>query len=177
MKSPGIIILAGLALCALFLEATPANGDDLPHVRCDGHRLTFGWHGGSPHRLDISNLIRAETLDTAHVLAAQRTGDVDYFLVTVSGPSRTSVAGDSNSSGTETNLIWLKLRSWKLLDAQSMPYQSFWNSLEPIGDYHLKGGVLTIRYTNKRENTDYVLRYDLARPDEKIALQRAGDVE
>lgn len=137
----------------------------------------FGWHGGSPHRIDVSSLIRADTLDTARVLAAQRAGDIDYFVVSVSGPSRSGDATASNISGTETNLLWLKLKSWKLLDAQSMLYQSFWDSLEPIGEYHLKGGILTIRYSNTRESTDYVLRYDSSRPDGKIALARASDVE
>ena len=177
MKFLAAIILAGAALCGPLLQEAAAVGDDLPHVRCDGRRLMFGWHGGAPHRVDISNLVRAQTLDMAHVLAAGRAGDVNYFLVIVSGPSQASVGGVSNATGTETNLLWLKLRSWKLVDSQTRLYQSFWDSLEPIGDYHLKGGVLTIRYTNKRESTDYLLRYDSARPEEKIALQRAGDVE
>ena len=177
MKLLAAIIVAGTTLWGSLLQVTAASGDDLPHVRCDGRRLMFGWHGGAPHRVDISNLIRAQTLNTAQVLAAGRTGEVDYFLVIVSGPSQAGVGSVSNAGGTETNLLWLKLKSWKLLDAQSMLYQSFWDSLEPIGDYHLKGGVLTIRYTNKRESTDYLLRYDSARPEEKIALQRAGDVE
>jgi hypothetical protein len=137
----------------------------------------FGWHGGAPHRVDVSNLIRAITLDTAQVLTAQRTGDIDYFVVSVSGPSSGADPGASNGTGTETNLIWLKLKSWKLLDAQSTLYQSYWDSLEPVGDYHLKGGILTLRFLNRREGTNYVLRYDSSRPDGKIALSRAGDVE
>jgi hypothetical protein len=58
-----------------------------------------------------------------------------------------------------------------------MLYQSFWESLEPIGDYHLKGGILTLRFSNRRESTDYVLRYDSGRPDGKIILARATDME
>ena len=177
MKLLAAFILAGITLCAPLLRAAEANGDDLPHVRCDGHRLMFGWHGGAPHRVDIAKLIRSATLDTAHVVAAERAGEIDYFLVSVSGPSSAGTGDTSSVNGTETSLLWLKLKSWKLLDSQSMPYQSFWDSLEPIGDYHLKSGILTIRYTNRRESTDYVLRYDLARPDDKIILQRAGDVE
>jgi len=172
------IFAAAMAFCGPGLHAAATSaGDDLPHVRCDGRRLMFGWHGGAPHRVDVSNLIRAATLETAHVLAAQRAGEVDYFVVSVSGPSRAGEVDASNASGTESNLLWLKLKSWKLLDAQSMLYQSFWDSLVPIGDYHLKGGVLTLRYSNKRESTDYVLRYDSTRPDGKIAIERAGDVE
>jgi hypothetical protein len=177
MKRLFAIILAGTAIAGPLLPCAAAEGDDLPHVRADGRRLMFGWHGGSPHRVDVSNLIRAVTLDTAQVLAAERSGEVDYFVVSVSGPSRTADPGDSNPTGTETNLLWLKLKSWKLLDSQSMLYQSFYDSLEPIGDYHLKSGVLTIRYTNKRESTDYVLRYDSSRPDGKITIVRASDVE
>jgi hypothetical protein len=177
MLRPLAILLAGVILSGSLLQAATPDGDDLPHVRPDGRRLMFGWHGGSPHRVDVSNLIRAATLDTAHVLAAQRAGEVDYFVVSVSGPSQSGVPDGSNTSGTETNLLWLKLKSWKLLDAQSMLYQSFWDSLEPIGVYHLKGGVLTIRYSNKRESTDYVLRYDSSRPDAKISIDRASDVE
>lgn len=169
-----------LGIAALF--GTPGRaaqmaGDDLPHVRCDGRRLMFGWHGGAPHRVDVSNLIRASTLDTAEVLTAQRTGDVDYFVVSVSGPSPSVQAGSASAGGTESNLIWLKLKAWKVLDSQSMLYQSFWDSLDPIGQYHLKGGVLTLRFSNKRESTDYMLRYDSARPDGKIMLTRASDVE
>jgi len=170
-------ILAALVLFTPFLAGSVAQGDDLPHVRADGRRLTFGWHGGAPHRVDVSNLIRASTLDTVQVLVAHRTGDIDYFVVTVRGPSWSGAPNGSNAAGTESNLLWLKLKSWKLLDAQSMPYQSFLNSLEPIGDYHIKGGILTIRYANKRESTDYVLRYDSARPESKIAIDRASDVE
>jgi hypothetical protein len=177
MKRLLALLLGAIALSSPLLHGSEATPDDLPHVRCDGRRLMFGWHGGSPHRVDVSNLIRADTLDSARVLTAQRDGDVDYFVVSVSGPSRAGESSASNTSGTETNLLWLKLKSWKLLDAQSMLYQSFWDSLEPIGDYHLKGGVLTIRYSNKRESTYYVLRYDSARPDGKIAIARAGDVE
>jgi hypothetical protein len=177
MKRLFAMLLGVMALSSPLLDGSQSAADDLPRVRCDGRRLMFGWHGGSPHRVDVSNLIRADTLDTARVLAAQRAGDVDYFVVSVSGPSRTGETGGSNTSGTETNLLWLKLKSWKLLDAQSMLYQSFWDSLDPIGDYHLKGGVLTIRYTNRRESTDYVLRYDCARPEGKIAISRAEDVE
>lgn len=164
------LLLASLALHGQALLADSA-GDDLPHVRCDGRRLMFGWHGGAPHRVDVSALIRADTLENAKVLTAQRDGDVDYFVVSVSGPST------GESSGTESNLLWLKLKSWKLLDSQSMLYQSFWESLDPIGDYHLKGGILTLRYSNRRESTDYVLRYDSTRPDGKIILARATDME
>jgi len=171
MKPFRAILLGMLALSGSILLAAESTGDDLPHVRCDGRRLMFGWHGGAPHRVDVSALIRADTLNSAQVLTAQRSGDVDYFVVCVSGPST------GESSGTESNLLWLKLKSWKLLDSQSMLYQSFWESLQPIGDYHLKAGVLTLRYLNQRESTDYVLRYDSSRPDGKIALSRAGDVE
>jgi hypothetical protein len=178
MRTCLVIFVLALTLSGSLASGTMGTGDDLPHVRCDGRRLMFGWHGGAPHRVDVSNLIRAATLNTAQVLAAQRTGEVDYFVVSVSGPSRADEpSGSSNTGGTETNLLWLKLKSWKLLDAQSMLYQSFWDSLDPIGDYHLKAGVLTIRYTNRRESTDYVLRYDSSRPDDKIAIQRASDVE
>jgi hypothetical protein len=169
--------MGGIVLSGLVTAAAVPDKDDLPQVRCDGRRLMFGWHGGSPHRVDVSNLIRAVSLDTAHVLTAQRAGDVDYFVVSVSGPSLAGEPGSSNASGTESNLLWLKLKSWKLLDAQSMLYQSFWGSLDPIGDYHLIGGVLTLRYGNKREATAYVLRYDSAHPEAKIAIQRADDVE
>jgi hypothetical protein len=170
MKPLLALLLASLALHGQALLADSA-GDDLPHVRCDGRRLMFGWHGGAPHRVDVSALIRADTLENAKVLTAQRDGDVDYFVVSVSGPST------GESSGTESNLLWLKLKSWKLLDSQSMLYQSFWESLDPIGDYHLKGGILTLRYSNRRESTDYVLRYDSTRPDGKIILARATDME
>jgi hypothetical protein len=170
MKPLLAVLLASMALHGQVLLAESA-GDDLPHVRCDGRRLMFGWHGGAPHKVDVSGLIRADTLEFARVLTAQRDGDVDYFVVSVSGPS----TGDSG--GTESNLLWLKLKSWKLLDSQSMLYQSFWESLEPIGDYHLKGGILTLRFSNRRESTDYVLRYDSGRPDGKIILARATDME
>jgi len=171
MKPLFAILLAALSLCRPLLAAADTATDNLPDVRCDGRRLMFGWHGGAPHRIDVSALIRADTLATARVLTAQQAGGVDYFVVCVSGPS----AGES--SGTESNLLWLKLKAWKLLDSQSMLYQSYWESLDPIGDYHLKGGVLTIRFSNKRESTDYVLRYDSSRPDGKIAIARSGDVE
>jgi hypothetical protein len=172
MKPVLALLLGAIALAApLLYGAETAPADDLPHVRCDGRRLMFGWHGGAPHRIDVSTLIRADSLDTARVLTAARTGDVDYFVVCVSGPST------GESGGTESNLLWLKLKAWKLLDAQSMLYQSFWESLEPIGDYHLKGGVLTLRYSNKRESTNYVLRYDSSRPDGKISILRADDIE
>jgi hypothetical protein len=168
MKTLLAVLLATLALQSVRADNV---ADDLPHVRCDGRRLMFGWHGGAPHRVDVSALIRADTLAFAKVLTAQRDGDVDYFVVSVSGPST------GESSGTESNLLWLKLKSWKLLDSQSMLYQSFWESLDPIGDYHLKGGILTLRFSNRRESTDYVLRYDLARPDAKIILARASDMD
>jgi len=178
MKQLLAFFLAGFLLSGMHAAAVlPPSTDDLPQVRPDGHRLMFGWHGGSPHRVDVSNLIRAVTLDTARVLLACRSGDFDYFLVSVSGPSLVNQSGSSNPSGTESNLLWLKLKAWKLLDAQSMLYQSFRDARDPIGDYHLIGGVLTLRYTDKRENTDYVLRYDASRPDGKISLERAGDVE
>lgn len=171
-------IFSGFALLAALFPGRAAFGDDLPQVRCDGRRLLFGWHGGSPHRVDVANLVRAASLDSVHVLAAQRTGEIDYFVVTVSGPSGTSVqTGASDSSGLESNLIWLKLKSWKLLDAQSMLYQSDWDALQPIGDYHFQRGILTLRFSNRRESTDYVLRYDSSHPDAKIAITRAGDVE
>jgi len=171
MKPFIAIFLGALALCSPFLTAAGTTTDDLPNVRCDGRRLMFGWHGGEPHRIDVSTLIRADTLAAARVLTAQRVGDVDYFVVSVSGPST------GESSGTESNLLWLKIKSWKLVDSKSMLYQSFWESLEPIGDYHLIAGVLTIRFSNKRESTDYVLRYDSSHPDSKIAISRADDVE
>ncbi len=177
MKRLLAILLGAIALLNPLLHGSDTTSEDLPHVRCDGRRLLFGWHGGSPHRIDVSNLVRAEIIESARVLAAQRDGDIDYFVVSVRGPSQTHESAGSNASGTETNLLWLKLKSWKLLEAQSMLYQSFWDSLDPIGDYHIKGGVLTIRYSNKRESTDYLLRYDSARPDAKIAIVRAGDVE
>jgi hypothetical protein len=164
------------ALYAPALRAETAS-DDLPRVRCDGRRLMFGWHGGSPHRVDVSNLIRAVTLDTAEVITAERSGDVDYFVVSVSGPSPAPSAGSASQGGVESNLLWLKLKSWKLLDSQSLLYQSFWDSLDPIGAYHLKGGILTLRFSNRRDSTDYVLKYDSSRPESKIAIARAGDVE
>jgi hypothetical protein len=178
MKRLHLILLSALALCALLLPpGAVGNEDDLPHVRSDGRRLMFGWHGGAPHRVDVSNLVRAVTLEKVRVLAAQRDGDFEYFIVSVSGPSQAGEPGTSNPSGTESNLLWLKLKSWKVVDSQATIYQSFLDSLVPIGDYRLKGGILTIRFTNKRESTDYVLRYDESRPDGKITLVRAGDIE
>lgn len=178
MKPLFSILVAGLALMyGPLLHGAPPGGEDLPRVRPDGRRLMFGWHGGSPHRVDVSSLVRAVTLSTAEVLDAERTGDVDYFVVSVSGPSGAGDGGAANVIGTETNLLWLKLKSWKLLDAQSMLYQSFYDSLEPIGEYHKIGGILTIRFTNRRESTDYVLRYDCTRPDAKISIVRASDFE
>jgi len=160
------------------LNGDENDGADLPHVRCDGRRLMFGWHGGSPHKIDVSNLIRASMLETAHVLAAERSGDVNYFVVSVSGPSQVEgVSSATTSAGTESNLLWLKLRAWKVLDSQSMLYESFYDGLQPIGDYHLKGGVLTLRYTNTRESTSYVLRYDSSKPEAKISVARASEVE
>ena len=175
MRRAPVCLLAGLILAG-FLPHLSRADDDLPHVRCDGRRLMFGWHGGSPHKVDVSNLIRAVLLNNVRVLAAQRAGDVDYFIVTVSGPSRIA-EGNSNSGGTESNLLWLKLKSWKLLDAQSMLYESSWDGLVPIGDYHLKSGVLTLRYANTRESTSYMLRYDSSKPDGKISIERASEVE
>jgi len=177
MKRLLATLMGGIALASPLLHADQSANEDVPHVLCDGHRLTFGWHGGAPHRVDVSNLIRAATLDSAKVLSAERAGDVDYFVVSVSGPSPSWQAGNSNSGGTESNLLWLKLRSWKLLDSQSMQYQSYWDALDPIGTSHLMGGVLTLRFTNRRQSIDYVLRYDSAHPDEKISIIRAADVE
>jgi hypothetical protein len=178
---PGVVrgLIALIAAAAALNGALPAKGAaaDLPQVRADGRRLMFGWHGGSPHRVDVSNLIRAVTLESAQVLAAKRSGEVDYFVVSVTGPSRADDPAIPEPGGTETNLLWLKLKSWKLLDAQSVLYQSYWDSLDPIGDYHLINGILTIRYSSKRDSTDYVLRYDVARPENKITLMRASDVE
>ncbi|HEX4085474.1 MAG TPA: hypothetical protein VHY22_11220 [Chthoniobacteraceae bacterium] len=177
MKHLPSIFIAALVLFGAVSQGAAPNEEDLPHVRADGRRLMFGWHGGSPHRVDVSNLIRAATLDTVKVLTAQTNGDVDYFVVTVSGPSRTGSPNGSTTSSTESNLLWLKLRSWKLLDAQSLLYQSYWDFLQPVGDYHIKGGVLTLRFANLRESTNYVLRYDSSKPEAKIEIQRAGDVE
>jgi hypothetical protein len=177
MKAFCSLLIAGLALCGPLLRGAPPREDDLPRVRADGRRLMFGWHGGSPHRVDVSSLIRAVTLSTADVLDAERMGDVDYILVSVSGPSGAANGGIANVMGTETNLLWLKLKSWKLLDAQSMLYQSFYDSLEPIGEYHKIGGILTIRFTNKLESSDYVLRYDCSHPDAKVSMVRVSDFE
>ena len=177
MKHLLTIILPALALFGVLCHGANADEGDLPHVRADGKRLMFGWHGGSPHRVDVSNLVQASALDTAKVLSAQKSGDVDYFIVSVSGPSRQGSPGGSNSSSTESNLLWLKLRSWKLLDAQSLLYQSYWDALQPVGDYHIKGGILTLRFANLRESTNYVLRYDSSKPDSKIEIERASDVE
>jgi hypothetical protein len=177
MKRLLAIVLAVAALTPSLVPApAAASEEDLPQVRCDGRRLMFGWHGGAPHRIDVSNLIRAASLQSVHVLTAKREGDVDYFVVTVSGPSW-SGAAPTGTGGTESSLLWLKLKSWKVIDAQAMLYQSFLDSLEPIGEYHFKGGILTVRYANKRESVDYVLRYDSSRPDAKISLARANEVE
>jgi hypothetical protein len=174
MKRFLAIFLGGILISGLLPAGATPDGDDLPQVRPDGRRLMFGWHGGEPHKVDVSGLIRADILDNAHVLAAVRSGDIDYFVVSVSGPSST---GSVSAGGIESNLLWLKLKSWRLLDSQSMLYQSYWDSLEPIGEYHVMGGVLTLRYTNKRESTDYLLRYDSSHPEGKIALERATDFE
>jgi len=173
MKRLLAIAVAGIALS----RNAPAGSDviraDLPHVRADGGALTFAWHGGSPHRVDISRFIRSADLDTAHVLTAQRAGDTDYFVVSVSGPARPSDTKDANADGTEASLLWLKLNEWKLLDAQAIPYQSPEDALEPAGNPYIKGGVLTVRYEDARENMEYALRYNLAHPEDRIEIERA----
>lgn len=166
----------GVACLATF-GTSFARAQDLPHVRCAGRSLMFGWHGGAPHTVDVSSLIQAAILQTARVLAAARAGEVDYFVVSVSGPSQAWAAGSEEDKGVESNLLWLKLKSWKLLDAQSLLYESIWQGLEPIGDSHLEAGVLTLRYANTKENADYVLRYDSAKPAVKISVERTGAVK
>jgi hypothetical protein len=171
------ILCAGIALAGSASHGEQAMENDIPRIRCDGHHLMFGWHGGTPHRVDVSNLIRAATLESARVLAAERIGDFTYFVVSVSGPTQLGQPGGSTFSGTESNLLWLKLKSWKLLDSQSVLYQSFLYSMAPVGDYHFRGGVLTMRYESRRDNIGYLLRYDSARPDDKLVIQRLSDVE
>jgi hypothetical protein len=174
VKRLGLIATAVLTLAGtLGAEPDRHPPPDLPHVRADGRHLTFAWHGGAPHRVDISSLIHASILDTVKALAARRQGDIDYFVVSVSGPSQLFVASNAGPAGTEANLIWLKLQGWKLLDTQSVLYQSSREYLEPVGDSYVKGGVLTVRYRNDRENMEYALRFDLEKPENRIDVEKA----
>src|SRR5581483_10352285 len=75
------VLAAGLLLSWTFLHAAGAYDGDLPQVRCDGKRLIFGWHGGAPHHVDVSSLVRASSLDVVRVLAAEHVGELDYFVV------------------------------------------------------------------------------------------------
>lgn len=128
------------------------------------------------HFLNVDGMHHAYTLseervgvDMDRVLEFQRKNGLSYVLLDIDAPSRRNGGARQCGAGQERSLIWLRLKRWRLLEIQSVRYESCWFSID-YAQPERRGTLYTISFSDFRAMKDKTVTYDRAHPERGLAL-------
>lgn len=124
--------------------------------------------GSTPHTYTLPGSLEVD-MDLAKVLDMQNKAGVTYILLDVSGPSQRGNPTGFCGAGTESALVWLKLRDWKLYEVRPVTYASCLYNIELTSKTWEKN-VLTVQADNFYSKKIKTLSYARARPEQSILV-------
>lgn len=136
-------------------------------VQAKGDQLVLG-KGGTEHRYTLPGSLEVDMV-SATVLDVQTKAGITFILLDVSGPSRRGKPDGFCGAGSESALVWLKLRSWKLYEVRPVTYASCLYSIEPVSRGWDKN-LFTLKSNNFYSNKLKTLTYARARPEASIVV-------
>jgi len=127
---------------------------------------------GKAHRLNVGEHIDAARVRNTEVLFANQKDGFRYLVIGVSGDSRDSDYDRQCGAGIESNFIWLKLdAAWKIVDTKSVRYESCWSGIDPDGPFKVTKTMMTMAFTNSRDDVRTKLTYNADEPEKGFQLE------
>ncbi len=145
-------ILLGLAFAQDSVKATGRGHRLILNV--DGVRRTYTL---SEKRVGVD-------MDHARVLEFQRQNGLTYALLDIDGPSNRAGGSNQCGAGQESSLVWLRLKRWRLLEIQSVKYESCWSSITYAVPAR-RGALYTISFSDFTAMKDKTVTFDRAHPE------------
>jgi hypothetical protein len=152
-----IAALIGLAFAQNSVKST-GRGQTLS-LNVDGVRRTYTL---SEKRVGVE-------MDRARVLEFQRKNGLNYVLLDISGPSNRAGGSHQCGAGRESSLVWLRLKGRRLLEIQSVLYESCWFSID-YAKPERHATLYTISFSDFSAMKDKTVTYDRAHPELGLVL-------
>lgn len=150
-----LVLLLNLALA----QSITAQGQ--------GDKLTLT-QGTATHNYTLPGSLEVD-MDSASVLDVQTKAGITYILLDVSGPSQRGKPTAFCGAGTESALVWLKLRAWKLYEVRPVTYGSCLYNIELTSKTWEKN-ILSVKANNFYSKKVKILTYARARPEASISV-------
>jgi hypothetical protein len=151
------VILFGLAFAQNSVKATGR-----------GHTLILT-ADGTRHTYTLSEKRVGVDMDQAKVLEFQNKNGLTYVLLDINGPSRRNGGARQCGAGSESSLVWLRLKRWHLLEIRSVLYESCWFSID-YAKPERQGTLYTISFSDFSAMKDKTVMYDRAHPELGLVL-------
>jgi hypothetical protein len=141
-------------------------------ARARGRRAVVVERGRS-HTLDLTKYVDAARIEDASVLFLTRGGEFAYLLLDVCGLSKTPRDDRQCGTGTECNVVWLKLdRAWRVRGAEAERYESCWLPITSEEGPKVSGRRMTLTLDDLREELRREVSYDADSPEEGLTVRR-----
>ncbi len=151
------VVLVGLVFAQDSVKAT-GRGHKLT-LNADGVRRTYTL---SDERVGVD-------MDRAKVLEFQNKNGLTYVLLDINGPSRRNGGARQCGAGSESSLVWLRLRRWRLLEIRTVRYTSCWFTID-YAQSARRGTLYTISFSDFSAMKDKTVTYDRAHPELGLVL-------
>jgi hypothetical protein len=125
--------------------------------------------GRTRHVYTLSETRVGVDMDQAKVLEFQNKNGLTYVLLDINGPSRRNGGARQCGAGSESRLVWLRLRRWRLLEIRSVLYESCWFSID-YAKPERRGTLYTVSFSDFSTMKDKTVTYDRAHPELGLAL-------
>jgi hypothetical protein len=134
-------------------------------IRAKGNQIVVRYKSKA-HALNLVDKIDAAKITDTEILFANRKDGFLYLVVNISGQSKAKQDDRQCGAGIESNLIWIKFDStWKILDSNSVRYESCWSSTTSNDGLQLKGNLMFIEIDDFRKDVNIKLSYDSDKPE------------
>lgn len=165
------LAISAVALFCWRTDAQTNSARALLRVRHRGGRIILKANGRS-YPLVLNNKISAANLQTVKLLFANRKRSDTFIVIDACGWSKSRPDDRQCGAGEECDLVWVKLDAgWHVKDAQSILYESCWQTIDPDDDgYQITGEQLQMKITNFSRNTNSSMRYDTREPEKGFQI-------
>ncbi len=139
-------------------------------VRTRGLDLEISF-AGKRHLFATRDQTDAAKLTETEILFAIRKGVFRYLLINVIGQSKKVRDDRQCGAGTEANLLWVKVdKTWRLVNKESVRYESCWSPTTSEDDFKIKNKRLTIEIADFRREVDSLVSCDANKPEKGLNI-------
>ena len=163
-------MIRAIAIGLFFVFARIAQAQEEARVSASGSVITIVARDVR-HRIVLPPSVRVD-MDTVEVLDSQDVGEIRYLLLSVNGPSKRKGFGQGQcGAGFETAIVWLQLRSWRIIDSQSSRVESCWDNTMITATISWERDVMQLGYLDiSAGSKPFVLRYDRNHAERGFAI-------